>query len=96
MAAADDIALSTAYGRDTGYVAVHTAPGSPDREPYFAALERLAGEVGGRPHWGKLHGLDAGTLARALPAVRRSSARCADRLDPDRALANPYLDRVLG
>ncbi len=94
-AAADDVALSTAYGRDSVYVAVHTAPGSPDREAYFAALEQIAGQVGGRPHWGKLHNLDAGVLRERYPRFEEFRA-LRDRLDPDRVLTNPYLDRVLG
>ncbi len=94
-AAADDVALSTAYGRDSVYVAVHTAPGSPDREAYFATLEQIAGQVGGRPHWGKLHHLDADVLRERYPRFEEFRA-LRDRLDPDRVLTNPYLDRVLG
>ncbi len=70
MAAADDVPLSTASGRDTAYIAAHV-PAGTDPGPWFAALEAIAGEVGGRPHWGKLHGLDAGALQHAVPAVRR-------------------------
>ncbi len=95
VAAADDIALSTAQGRDTLYVAVHTAPGSPDREAYFEALEAIAGDVGGRPHWGKLHGLDATVLRERYPRFDEVTA-LRDRLDPRRVLANDHLEHVLG
>jgi FAD-linked oxidoreductase len=95
VAAADDITLSTASGRDTLYIAVHTAPGSPDRAAYFATLEAIAGDVGGRPHWGKLHGLDAATLRERYPRFEDFVA-LRDRLDPGRVLGNAHLDQVLG
>lgn len=95
VAAADDVPLSTAYGRDVAYVAVHVAPGSPDRAAYFGTLERLAGEVGGRPHWGKLHGLDQERLRELHPRFDDVVALRA-RLDPQGVLANAHLDRVLG
>lgn len=95
VAAADDIPLSTASGRDTLYVAVHTAPGSPDRAAYFATLEAIAGDVGGRPHWGKLHGLAEADLRERYPRFDEVVA-LRDRLDPGRVLANDHLRRILG
>ena len=68
VAAADDIPLSTASGRDSAYIAAHV-PAGTDPGSWFAALEAIAGEVGGRPHWGKLHGLDA---VFSAPATRGS------------------------
>ncbi|WP_340537960.1 D-arabinono-1,4-lactone oxidase [Nocardioides sp. GXZ039] len=94
-AAADDITLSTASGRDTVYLAVHTPPRCPDRTAYFAALEAIAGEVGGRPHWGKLHGLGADVLATRYPRFAEFVA-LRDRLDPARTLGNEHLERLLG
>ena len=93
-AAADDVPLSTASGRATAYVAAHVPAGS---EPgcWFAALESIAGAVGGRPHWGKLHGLDAEVLADRYPRFAEFVA-LRDRLDPAGVLGNAYLDRVLG
>jgi len=93
-AAADDVPLSTAEGRDTAYVAVH-APARSDPRDCFAAFGRLAGEVGGRPHWGKEHGLDAEVLAQRYPRFAEFTA-VRDRLDPTGTLSNAYLDRVLG
>ncbi|WP_134767967.1 D-arabinono-1,4-lactone oxidase [Nocardioides sp. 1609] len=95
VAAADDVTLSTASGRDTVYVAVHTAPGSPDRAAYFAALEAIAAGVGGRPHWGKLHTLGADELRARYPRFEEFLA-LRDRLDPTRTLGNPHLAQVLG
>ncbi len=94
-AAADTIALSTASGRASGYAAVHVAPGSPDQDAFFGTLERLAGQVGGRPHWGKLHGLDAEALRARYPRFDEVVA-LRDRLDPHGVLSNDHLDRVLG
>ncbi|MEU5562719.1 D-arabinono-1,4-lactone oxidase [Micromonospora musae] len=92
--AADDIWLSHGYGRDSAYVAIHQYVGMP-YEPYFTAFERVAEELGGRPHWGKLHWRDAESLAPAYP--RWADFRAVrDRLDPDRIFTNPHLTRVLG
>lgn len=94
VAAADDIPLSTASGRDTAYIAVHV-PVRTDPGSWFAALESMAGSVGGRPHWGKLHGLDAATLRTRYPRFDEFTALRA-RLDPAGVLGNAHLDRVLG
>ncbi|MFW3171401.1 D-arabinono-1,4-lactone oxidase [Geodermatophilus sp. CPCC 206100] len=94
LAAADDIPLSTASGRDTAYIAAHV-PAGTDPGPWFTALEAIAGAVGGRPHWGKLHGLDAATLRERYPRFDEFLA-VRDRLDPTGVLANAHLDRVLG
>jgi L-gulonolactone oxidase len=94
VAGADDIPLSTASGRDSAYIAAHV-PAGTDPGPWFAALEGIAGEVGGRPHWGKLHGLDASVLRTRYPRFGEFVA-VRDRLDPDGVLSNGYLDRVLG
>jgi L-gulono-1,4-lactone dehydrogenase len=94
VAAADDIPLSTASGRESAYVAVHVYWGMP-YEQYFRGVEAIMDAVGGRPHWGKLHFQTAATLAPRYPdwdrfrAVRR-------RLDPEGRFANSYTERVLG
>ena len=93
-AAADDRWLSTAYGQDTAYIAVHRYY-REDPGEYFAAFEALMLAHGGRPHWGKEHGLSAPGLAERYPLFDRF-LQLRDRLDPDRVFANAYLDRVLG
>jgi FAD/FMN-containing dehydrogenase len=70
-------------------------PAGTDPGAWFAALEAIAGEVGGRPHWGKLHGLASGALQTRYPRFDEFVA-LRDRLDPTGVLANAYLDRVLG
>lgn len=93
-APADDVPLSTAYGRETAYIAVHMYHRAP-HEAYFTAVERIMTAHGGRPHWGKLHSRDAGHLGAAYPR-HAEFLRLRDRLDPDRVFGNAYLRRVLG
>lgn len=94
VVAPDDIPLSTASGRASGYIAVHVYKGTP-YDAYFQGVERIMDAYGGRPHWGKMHFQRAETLAERYPrwdefqAVRR-------RLDPEGRFTNQYLERVLG
>ena len=94
VVAADDIPLSTASGRPTGYIAVHVYKGTP-YDAYFQGVERIMDSYGGRPHWGKMHFQRAETLSERYPrwdefqSIRR-------RLDPEGRFSNQYLDRVLG
>lgn len=92
--AADDIPLSMASGRDTCFVAVHVYRGAP-YEQYFRAVEHELVELGGRPHWGKLHTRTAAELSRAYPEWETFRA-VRDRVDPDGVFTNAYLERVLG
>ncbi|KJY45339.1 FAD-linked oxidoreductase [Streptomyces sp. NRRL S-444] len=93
-APADDIALSTASGRETAYIAVHMYKGTP-YQAYFTAAERIFTEHSGRPHWGKVHTRDAEYFARVYPRFGEFTA-LRDRLDPERLFGNDYLRRVLG
>jgi L-gulono-1,4-lactone dehydrogenase len=94
VAAADDVWLSTAYGRDSAYVAIHQYVGLPYEE-YFQLFESIATSVGGRPHWGKMHTRDAAYLAGAYPKFA-DFLRLRDETDPGRLFANPYLQQVFG
>jgi FAD-linked oxidoreductase len=94
VAAADDIWLSTAYGRDSAYVAIHQYVGLP-YEDYFGLFESIATSAGGRPHWGKLHTRDAAYLSSVYPRFADFVA-VRDALDPGRRFANPYLTQVFG
>jgi L-gulono-1,4-lactone dehydrogenase len=94
VAAPDDNWLSTAYGRDTGYIAVHRYV-REDHHEYFRAVEQIFRGHAGRPHWGKIHYQDAASLAPLYPRFGDFLA-VRDMLDPDRIFANDYLDRVLG
>ena len=92
--AADDALLSTASGRDSGFVAVHMYEGMPC-EPYFRAVEEIMDELGGRPHWGKRHFQTAATLRPRYPDWDRFQAVRA-RLDPEGTLRQRLHRRVLG
>lgn len=93
-APADDIALSTASGRESAYIAVHLYKGTP-HQSYFTAVERIMTAHGGRPHWGKVHTRDAEYFAEVYPRFGEFLA-LRDRLDPERLFGNDYLRRVLG
>ena len=94
VSAADDIPLSTAYGRDTGWFACHVYKDTPYLA-YFQAVEAIAADYGGRPHWGKLHFHDHRSLAPLYPEWD-AFQRARSELDPDGTFSNPYTDRVLG
>lgn len=94
VAPGEDAALATAHGRDSLYLAFHTHRDA-DHRAYFALLEPILRAHGGRPHWGKLHSLEADDLAPLYPRFEEFT-RLRDRLDPDRVFANRYLERVLG
>jgi FAD-linked oxidoreductase len=93
-APADDVPLSTAYRRESLYLAFHTHRDA-DHLAYFALLEPILRAHDGRPHWGKVHTRTADDL-RATYARFDDFLTMRDRLDPDRVFANAYLDRVLG
>ena len=93
-AAADDSWLSTGFGRDTGYIAVHRYYRENPGE-YFAGVEASMRAHDGRPHWGKMHDLDADSLRAVYPRFDDFLA-VRDRLDPERRFTNRYLERVLG
>lgn len=92
--AADDVMLSTATGRTTCYIAVHMYRGTP-YEAYFREVEAIMGDYAGRPHWGKMHFLDADRLGGLYPewddflAVRSA-------FDPNNVFVNDYVGRVFG
>lgn len=94
FAAADDRWMSTAHGRDAGYIAVHRY-WREDPTEYFEAVEEIMLGFDGRPHWGKMHTLGAATFRERYPRFDDFLA-LRDRLDPERLFRNPYLDRVLG
>jgi FAD-linked oxidoreductase len=92
--AADDIPLSTGYGRANAYIAVHVFEGT-EYDAYFHGVERIMDDYGGRPHWGKLHFQSAETLAPRYPEWDRFQA-VRRRIDPEGRFANPYTRRLFG
>jgi L-gulonolactone oxidase len=94
LSAADNIPLSMAFGRATCHIAVRQYHLRP-HDTYFGAVEAIAREVEGRPHWGKLHYRSAEDLAPVYPLFDEFLA-VRDKVDPDRRFGNDYLRRVLG
>ena len=94
VAAADDIWLSTAYQRESAYIAIHQYARLPYRA-YFDLFESIVADVAGRPHWGKLHSLDADRLGGLYPR-HQDFRRVRAEVDPDDRFGNSYLTRVLG
>jgi L-gulono-1,4-lactone dehydrogenase len=90
----DDVWLSTAYGRDSAYIAIHVFHSAP-HDDYFSDVEAVMTSVGGRPHWGKMHTRDADYLAGTYPRLSDFTA-VRDLVDPDRRFGNAYLRQVLG
>jgi L-gulono-1,4-lactone dehydrogenase len=92
--AKDDIALSTASGRDSAYIAVHMYKGM-DYEPYFRDVANIMSDYEGRPHWGKMHFLNHNELSKLYPKWNEFLST-RDQLDPDRTFANAYTEQIFG
>ena len=92
--AADDIPLSTANGRASGWIAVHQYKGMP-YEAYFQGVEQIMNDYAGRPHWGKMHYQSSHTLRARYPEWDTFQKWRAE-LDPTGTFRNTYTDRVLG
>ena len=90
----DGIPLSTAYGRDTAYIAVHVYKGM-ECEPFFRDVEDILRGYDARPHWGKMHYRGADELSTLYPRWDEFIA-LRDTLDPSRTFANVYTDTVFG
>jgi FAD/FMN-containing dehydrogenase len=91
---ADDAWLSPAHGRDAVTLSLHQGAELPWQE-FFADLEPILLAHGGRPHWGKRHGLAASALAPLYPRFE-AFRRLAGELDPQGRFRNPHLADVLG
>jgi len=87
--AGDDIPLSPAYSRDSAMIAVHKYH-RKSFETYFDAAASIFRKRDGRPHWGKLHELDATDVERMYPAYDEFRAVRED-LDPEGMFLNDHL-----
>ena len=90
----DDTWLGMSSGdEDHAAISIHRTA-SMDYRPYFDLIEPIFWKYGGRPHWGKVHSLDAARLRALYPrfddfrAVRES-------LDPAGRMLNDHLRRLL-
>jgi len=94
FAAADDLWLSTAQGRDTCYIAIHQYHRIA-YQPYFREFEAIAQSMQGRPHWGKMHSRNRSNLEPVYPYLS-DAVQVRDRVDPQRMFGNQYLEQVFG
>jgi FAD/FMN-containing dehydrogenase len=92
--AADDGWLSPIHGRDSVAISLHQDAALPC-DAFFADLEPILREHGGRPHWGKLHNLGARELAPLYPMWERFLA-VRSRLDPRGVFLNDHLRALFG
>lgn len=90
----DDIPLSMFEGADRCAISVHQYY-NMDHHNYFAAIEPIFWRHGGRPHWGKLHSLNAAHLAPLYPRWNEFAA-VRQALDPGGKFLNAHLRSVLG
>lgn len=92
-AAADDVWLSTAYGRDTVYLAAHRYH-REEAGPYLLMVQRTLAPFGARPHWGKQHWLGRRELSALYPRFEDFRA-ARETADPDGVLLTGYLRHLL-
>ena len=91
--AADEAWLSPFYGRDSASISIHQHV-CTDYRPLFNLVEPIFWKYGGRPHWGKLHSLDAVRLAELYPRWD-DARRVRERLDPQGRMLNAHLRKLL-
>ncbi len=91
---ADDIPLSMFSGRDSCAISVHQSYDMA-YQPFFSEIEPIFWKYEGRPHWGKLHTLNAAQLSKLYPRwkefqdIRRS-------VDPTGKFLNGHLRSIFG
>nr|WP_293245519.1 D-arabinono-1,4-lactone oxidase [Panacagrimonas sp.] len=91
--AADTCWLSPFYDRDTASISVHQYHKVDYRE-LFDLVEPIFWKYEGRPHWGKLHRLEARQLAPLYPRWD-DFRRVRERLDPAGRMLSAHLRRLL-
>lgn len=90
----DDITLSQFHGRDSASISIHQYY-ELDYHEYFAAIEPIFWKYEGRPHWGKVHSLNARQLGALYPRWNEFLA-VREALDPQGKFLNGHLRSVLG
>ncbi len=88
----DDIYISPHTGRDSAAISVHQFKGM-DYKNYFDGAEAIFRKHGGRPHWGKLHSLEAKDLKTLYPRWD-DFQRARRQLDPNGVFLSPYLQSL--
>lgn len=91
---ADDATLSMFHGRDSCAISVHQFY-SMDYHNVFAQIEPIFWKHDGRPHWGKLHSLNARQLQPLYPKWKDFLA-VRQALDPQGRFLNAHLRSLFG
>ncbi len=90
---ADDVWMSTAYERESVYIAAHCHHWE-DPGPYLLLVQRTLEAFEARPHWGKMHWLGRRELEKLYPRFGDFTA-VREQADPDGMLLTPYLRHLL-
>ena len=91
---ADDVTLSMFQGRDSCAISVHQFD-TMDYHNVFAQIEPIFWKYDGRPHWGKLHSLNARQLAPLYPKWKEFLG-VRQALDPHGRFLNAHLRSLFG
>jgi len=91
---ADSAWLSPFFERDSCSVAAHAAAGEA-HEYLIKELGPVFRRHGGRPHWGKLHDLDARQVAALYPRFA-DFQRLRQAIDPQGRMLNAHLAQLFG
>ena len=92
-AAADDLWLSAAHGRDAAIIHFTWRAHPEPVAALIGRIEEALAPFDARPHWGKAHAFDRTAMERVHP--RLADARAIfERLDPEGRFANAHLVRV--
>ena len=94
IAPAETAWLHPAYGRTSACIGAAINPGI-DVDAAWEEAQRAAVALGGRPHWGKWHTLEAAELATLYPRWD-DFQRLRRDLDPQGLFGSPAIDRILG
>jgi FAD-linked oxidoreductase len=92
---ADDIWLSMFEGRDGCSISVHQY-GDLDYRDYFGHVEPIFWKYEGRPHWGKIHTLDARRLAGLYARHWQDFQEARRAVDPQGRMLNGHLKSLFG
>ncbi|WFP74692.1 D-arabinono-1,4-lactone oxidase [Mesorhizobium sp. WSM4906] len=92
--APDEFWLSPFYKRLTCSIAIHHDAAN-DPLPFMRAAEPVFRRYGGRPHWGKMHGLKAADFKKLYPRWDDAMAVRRD-IDPQNRFVSPYMAGLFG
>ena len=92
--APDDAWLSPFNNGPKASIAIHAAVDEA-YDYFFTEFEPIYREIGGRPHWGKLHSLGKDDLVKLYPKFE-SFLDLRKALDPAGRFLNPHLSKLFG